>query len=91
MLKLHVVSDTLPRPPKKLVVSIGKAGEGSTVFLILLSEGHQEVKGSLPLLLKLITMHLASLYVCKLPNSTPFLLLRKDFPHGRAYEAIISF
>lgn len=88
MLKLHVV---IPCPPKKLVVSIGKAGEGSTVFLILLSEGCQEVKGSLPLLLKLFTMHLASLYVCKLPNSTPFLLLRKDFPHGRAYEAIISF
>jgi len=61
------------------------------MFLILLYEGGQEVKESLPLLLKNITTHLASLCAPKLPNSILFHLLRKDFPCGRAYEAIISF
>lgn len=75
-------------PLKELVVSVGKKSQGSTVFLF---EGSPEIKGSLPLLLKPITRYHASLCVPKLPNSILFLLLRKDFPCGRAHEAIINF
>lgn len=65
------------------VVTIGKADERSTGFLILLSEGRKERKSCF--------MPPASLCVPKHPNSIPFSLLRKDIPYGRANEAIISF